>query len=1034
MKSKKVLFGLILAAFVGTAGISSAQTKANFESNQLIEIGPDNIGGRVRAIIADQSDPQHKTLFAGGVAGGLYKWSNGASSWEFVPYQDAQGKQVTLPISHMVQTPNDNMIYIATGEGMAVGENANSSLIVPDGRGLFRFNPANNSFELVSGTQTWKHINRLAFLYRNNTLHFYAATNQGLYRWAVSNGAAWGTPTQVFAGPVQDIEIVSGDNMAFFTSGSHLYKISNVTSGNASYSDISSSCPAFGGDALRIELAAAKSDKTYLYAMVANKSGLLEGVYLTHNQQQWTKLTPPTTTPFTADNNGWHNNTITVDPQNHKRIIIGGATIWEGQGYVENSLYQWTMASYSEDYLGAFNYMENVYPSPIFVHSGIHEILPVPEIAEGGDTTWTYYIATDGGIFKTTYDLFYFHAMNQGFNTVQYNGIAIAPDGSILGGAMDNSCPFIQSRHDHYNGNENDTWYDHGSTRNHLANIYWMGNGGQVEASMFEQVAPSVRRGLFFSSNGTANIHMTSQGTLPVAAYGRAYDDYNNYTNTQTWTYDTNFVGTSLGYANDIANMALFETTNNQGFDSVTFNIDTLGTIIRNGVEISFRDTAYANCAANFQVKAGDQIYVGSKAHFGYPFLYTFTNDFKLGDNLTHSAHNPLAARLFLSAKKATNQGCIRVCLAPSDYSKLCTGDRSAPVSSKLYWYELYKTMGGAGKKYETTGQLAPSNNGDAIFFEVIDTLGEQHYMLRVANINACNLNDPTNTDVINWEGIYEGMPRITTIDTIFFNGANYRINRPITCIAVDPREGKDMVVVALGGNDANTPNLYIINNANNPATRTVTAKTVEGGRAIYSALVEMTTGNIMVGTDNGVFVANAGSYNEWNAYGDFAGVPVTSIRQQTKSLPTVRYTTHSGINEERHIFAKTKFPGAIYFGTYGRGVFMNMEYVTDTVNEVVDSEDFAGITTVDNGLNSISIFPNPATSYANIDMTVVEGGNATINVYDINGKLVYTENLGRISEGNRVYRLDTQNFRHGMYLVNVNIGSKAATSKLIVR
>ncbi len=63
MKSKKVLLGLIVAAFVCGAHLASAQPKANYQNN-LVEIGPDNIAGRVRAIVVDNSDPNHTTLFA----------------------------------------------------------------------------------------------------------------------------------------------------------------------------------------------------------------------------------------------------------------------------------------------------------------------------------------------------------------------------------------------------------------------------------------------------------------------------------------------------------------------------------------------------------------------------------------------------------------------------------------------------------------------------------------------------------------------------------------------------------------------------------------------------------------------------------------------------------------------------------------------------------------------------------------------------------------------------------------------------------
>src|SRR5574344_484155 len=131
MKSKKVLIGLIVTAFVGFAGICSAQTKANYQNN-LIEIGPDNIGGRTRTIIADKSDSTNSTLYAAGVAGGLYRVDGVNTSWSYVPIS-IDGKETTLPISYMVQTP-DNMIYIATGEGLAVGDNASDILFAQIGR------------------------------------------------------------------------------------------------------------------------------------------------------------------------------------------------------------------------------------------------------------------------------------------------------------------------------------------------------------------------------------------------------------------------------------------------------------------------------------------------------------------------------------------------------------------------------------------------------------------------------------------------------------------------------------------------------------------------------------------------------------------------------------------------------------------------------------------------------------------------------------------------------------------------------------
>ena len=68
------------------------------------------------------------------------------------------------------------------------------------------------------------------------------------------------------------------------------------------------------------------------------------------------------------------------------------------------------------------------------------------------------------------------------------------------------------------------------------------------------------------------------------------------------------------------------------------------------------------------------------------------------------------------------------------------------------------------------------------------------------------------------------------------------------------------------------------------------------------------------------------------------------------------------------------------------------------------------------------------------MELTVSRPGNAVVRIYDLSGKVVYTENMGRVSEGVHTYAIDCQKMQRGMYLVNVIIGGEKATSKLIVR
>ena len=56
------------------------------------EMGPDNIGGRTRAILALSDN----VIFAGSVTGGLYKSTNGGNNWTRVESLDTFGRVMSI--------------------------------------------------------------------------------------------------------------------------------------------------------------------------------------------------------------------------------------------------------------------------------------------------------------------------------------------------------------------------------------------------------------------------------------------------------------------------------------------------------------------------------------------------------------------------------------------------------------------------------------------------------------------------------------------------------------------------------------------------------------------------------------------------------------------------------------------------------------------------------------------------------------------------------------------------------------------------
>jgi len=69
---------LTIAAGTHGRGIWQAQLDAAGLANDLnwLERGPNNVGGRTRTIIVDPNDVTGKTIWAGSVAGGLWKTTN----------------------------------------------------------------------------------------------------------------------------------------------------------------------------------------------------------------------------------------------------------------------------------------------------------------------------------------------------------------------------------------------------------------------------------------------------------------------------------------------------------------------------------------------------------------------------------------------------------------------------------------------------------------------------------------------------------------------------------------------------------------------------------------------------------------------------------------------------------------------------------------------------------------------------------------------------------------------------------------------
>jgi hypothetical protein len=84
------------------------------------------------------------------------------------------------------------------------------------------------------------------------------------------------------------------------------------------------------------------------------------------------------------------------------------------------------------------------------------------------------------------------------------------------------------------------------------------------------------------------------------------------------------------------------------------------------------------------------------------------------------------------------------------------------------------------------------------------------------------------------------------------------------------------------------------------------------------------------------------------------------------------------------------------------------------------------------NNQNLFELFPNPATDQTSIAFKNKLDGKVTIEVYSVNGQLIYTDSRTNIFD-HTVITLPTSGYSSGVYIVNVKNSSNFISKKLII-
>lgn len=221
---------------------------------------------------------------------------------------------------------------------------------------------------------------------------------------------------------------------------------------------------------------------------------------------------------------------------------------------------------------------------------------------------------------------------------------------------------------------------------------------------------------------------------------------------------------------------------------------------------------------------------------------------------------------------------------------------------------------------------------------------------------------------------------------------------RSITSVRLDPNDQNRALITI--GNYSGTSRVFIGNNMLGTSTFTNVTNNLPN-IPVYDGLITYhNTNTFFIATDLGVYATDDG------------GATWTAQTNPTNKFPKV--ATFS----LRQYYFPYKNRGAIYAGTHGRGFFECTQYVTNISSFEANKKS-----------NGLTAYPNPANEIAKIKYTATSSQNIILNILDINGKIVFTQNVN-VNNGENVIDVNTENIKSGIYIATVEPTQKTGTSK----
>ena len=83
-------------------------------------------------------------------------------------------------------------------------------------------------------------------------------------------------------------------------------------------------------------------------------------------------------------------------------------------------------------------------------------------------------------------------------------------------------------------------------------------------------------------------------------------------------------------------------------------------------------------------------------------------------------------------------------------------------------------------------------------------------------------------------------------------------------------------------------------------------------------------------------------------------------------------------------------------------------------------------------GISDLSVYPNPATNFVNVDLTS-EAQNISVSIVDMSGKVLYNDVFSH-NGGTQNYKVPVTELANGIYFLNLDTPTGKVVRKIVVR